>query len=138
MMAFLRGLFGLPREPTEDVDLWTFTITTPGWDPPPEPDRPGWPSLLARPEPSIGAWWTPAHDGLLRTMIKERRWWWNLTATDQIAAVDPFTFASWKAEHEDHNNVWYNRVMYFAQDRAVRLGAVLGKLAKVGILLNDL
>lgn len=59
---------------------------------------------------------------MLRQLIERYRWWWFLKATDELALVDPATFGTWKVAHLDDTPVWYNRVMSFAQDRALRLG----------------
>jgi hypothetical protein len=61
------------------------------------------------------ALWTTEHDGLLRRLILEYRWWWFWEAADAITALQ----ASAGGPALPANR---NRVMYFAQDRAVRSG----------------
>lgn len=115
-MSFLRRLFGGQQSSGAiDADRWMVSLTVPGAGP--EPDRPGWPTPLAKPDRSIEAWWTPRHDALLRSLIEQRRWWWSRDVDKEIEKVDPAAFAAWTSNHSN-----LNRLLYFVEDRALRTG----------------
>lgn len=83
----------------------------------PEP-RPGWPEPLRKPDHSIEAWWAPEHDALIRSLIELYKWWWYWEAPRAVLAMtDPEVLSAWRV-HVNREN----RIMYFAQDRALRLG----------------
>lgn len=90
--------------------------------PEPEPLRPGWPRALPKPDLSIEAWWTADHDFLIRSLMVERRWWWAWKAPDAIVDMtDPELMAAWQSG-KGMSKGWYDRLMYFAEDRALKLG----------------
>lgn len=90
-------------------------METIGPPPRPEPERPGWPTPLSKPDKTMEALWTPDHDAILRRLIEERRWWWFWEAPAAIAAHQAAAGGPSLPSNP-------NRIMYFAQDRAVRLG----------------
>ena len=69
-------------------------------------------------------WWLPAHDGLLATLIDEKRWIWYWYANDEIVKhTDANRIEEWKkSDPLCRRYAWYNVLMYFAAARAERLG----------------
>jgi hypothetical protein len=101
----------------------------------PTPERPGWPEPAAEPDDTIAAWWTDAQDARIRELVIERRWWWYWSATDELVAItNPDALATWRGAIGSGGPVWYNRIMHFAVDRALRTGLyaeLLGDAATV-------
>lgn len=121
---FLRGLLGRPpsEPPTANV---TITSNWDGYDPERRAPgrRPEWPPGVDPVDESIRTWWLPQHDALLRSLIEQYRWWWSWRAADAIVEVtDPAALASWKGTIQPRSQVWYNRVLDFAMERAFQLG----------------
>jgi len=86
-----------------------------GPPPRPGPKRPGWPAPLAKPDRKLEALWTDAHDRLLRELVELHRWWWFWEAPAAIARLQLETGGPGLPANT-------HRTMYFAQDRALRIG----------------
>jgi hypothetical protein len=74
--------------------------------------------------PHILQWWTPAHDEVLAKQIEKEQWFWYWDISDQIVAVtEPDIIEIWKLiDPLCAKYAWYNVLMYFAIDRADKLG----------------
>lgn len=74
--------------------------------------------------PSILAWWKPAHDDLLRARIMKDQWvWYWSIAEDVICVTQKSVIEEWKRQDPlCLTYAWYNVLMYFAISRAEQLG----------------
>lgn len=63
-------------------------------------------------------WWSTPHDQLIEQLIENYQWNWYWEIADSIESVTPRNVM----EALSQQNVWYNKVMYYAITRANDLG----------------
>lgn len=92
-------------------------------------DKPAYPALDEVPvewaeNPLILAWWTEAHDAVLKGLVSEWQWVWSWKALDPIVAITPKeALATWqKKDKLCKRFAWYNIIGGFCRARAVATG----------------
>jgi len=64
------------------------------------------------------SWWTPEYDEIICRAIEKYQWYWYWEITNEIIKSTPSTILD--VIKKDDN--YYNRIMYFAESRAYKMG----------------
>jgi hypothetical protein len=67
---------------------------------------------------NIDKWWSDKHDRLISELIAKHQWYWHFEIADAIDDITPKEIL--EALHRQ--NVWYNKVMRYAETRTRELG----------------